>query len=64
MRSSNLLVDGRAKPLTINCVLCVKKEAEPLVLHLRLTSYHNILEAVKEHPPAELLSRRGPCHRL
>ena len=39
MRSPNLLVDGCAKPLTINCVLCVKKEAEPLVLHPRLTSY-------------------------
>ena len=48
MRSPNLLVDGRAKPLTINCVLCVKKEAEPLVLHPRLTSYHNLLETVKE----------------
>ena len=49
MRSPNLLVDGRAKPLTINCVLCLcQKEAEPLVLHPRLTSYHNLLEAVKE----------------
>ena len=45
------------------CVVC-QKEAEPLVLHPRLTSYHNLLEAVKEHPPAELLWHRGPCHRL
>ena len=47
MRSPNLLVDGRAKPLTINCVVC-QKEAEPLVLHPRLTSYHNLIETVKE----------------
>ena len=31
MRSPNLLVDGRAKPLTINSVLCVKKK-QPLEL--------------------------------
>ena len=29
------------------CAVC-QKEAEPLVLHPRLTSYHNLLEAVKE----------------
>ena len=29
------------------CVVC-QKEAEPLVLHPRLTSYHNLLETVKE----------------
>ena len=29
------------------CVVC-QKEAEPLVLHPRLTSYHNLIETVKE----------------
>ena len=43
MRSPNILMDGRAKL----CVVC-QKEAEPLVLHPRLTSYHNLLEAMKE----------------
>ena len=49
MRFPNLLVDGRAKPLHDYelCVVC-QKEAEPLVLHPRLMSYHNLLETVKE----------------
>ena len=29
------------------CIVC-QKEAEPLLLHPRLTSYHNLLETVKE----------------